>query len=146
MIDRNGDATHNLGRNKRRTSLDTLRKRISKFGHEFYLLSSEGSQQYHRNTGICLGCGDSYTVTGDIIYRGGKKNPFFICKEKCAKIWDADQLQQEIDEDGKLVDIFLTKFEGRGRNHSNPVECRVCGKSYDANGRELSRKIASLFF
>ena len=143
MIDRNGDATHNLGRNKRRTSLDTLRKRISKFGHEFYLLSSEGSQQYHRNTGICLGCGDSYTVTGDIIYRGEKKNPFFICKEKCAKIWDADQLQQEIDEDGKLVDIFLTKFEGRGRNHSNPVECRVCGKSYDANGRELSRKIAS---
>lgn len=142
MIDKIGDAARDSGRNRRRTSLRTLRKRIEKFGHAFYLLSSEGTQQYHRNTGTCLGCGNLHTVTGDILYRGKKENPFFICKEKCAKIWNAEQLQEEIDQDGKLVDIVSTKFEGRGKKHSNPVQCRVCDESYEVNGRALGRKIA----
>ena len=143
MIDKNRDPPRFPRQNRRRTSLRTLRKRIEKFGHEFYLLSSEGTQQYHRNTGTCLGCGDPFTVTGDILYRGKKKNPFFICKNKCAKIWDAEQLQDEIDLDGKLVDIVSTEFDGRGRDHDNLVQCRVCDESYEVNGRALGRKIAS---
>ena len=143
MIDKNRDPPRYPRQNRRRTSLRTLRKRIEKFGHEFYLLSSEGTQQYHRNTGKCLGCGDPFTVTGDILYRGKKENPFFICKNRCAKIWNAEQLQDEIDRDGKLVDIVSTKFEGRVRKHKNLVQCRVCDESYEVNGRALGRKIAS---
>lgn len=143
MIDNNADRPRYPRQNRRRTSLRTLRKRIEKFGHEFYLLSSEGTQQYHRNTGKCLGCGDPFTLTGDILYRGKKENPFFICKNRCAKIWNAEQLQDEIDRDGKLVDIVSTKFEGRGRKHKNLVQCRVCDESYEVNGRALGRKIAS---
>ena len=90
-----------------------------------------------------MGCGDPFTVTGDILYRGKKENPFFICKNRCAKIWNAEQLQDEIDRDGKLVDIVSTKFEGRGRKHRNLVQCRVCDESYEVNGRALGRKIAS---
>mgnify|MGYP007000049012 len=53
------------------------------------------------------------------------------------------QLQEEIDRDGKLVDIVSTKFEGRLIKHKNLVQCRVCDESYEVNGRALGRKISS---
>ena len=127
----------------RRKTLEQLRHKIASLGHKLFLEESVGTQQDDKNVVSCLGCGGQYTVTGDRLYRVPKKNPFYICESKCAKVWDAEQLQEELDLDGKLVDIVCSKFEGRGRGHNNSVECRVCDESYTIHGRALCRKIES---